>query len=328
MPVVSFFDTKPYDRTYMLAADEGTISWRFHDFRLNAETARLAAGATIACIFVNDRADRATLTVLKEEGVERLVLRSAGFNHVDLEAAKELGIAVTRVPAYSPHAVAEHTVALLLTLNRNIHRAYNRVRDHNFSLHGLVGFDLYEKTAGLIGLGKIGSIVARILHGFGMKVLAYDPITPPTDLPVEVTTLEDLLSRSDVVSLHAPLTPATHHLLNGDTFTQMKRGATIVNTSRGALINTNALLDALRSGRVGGAALDVYEEEEGIFFEDLSDSILEDDALSLLLTQPNVLVTSHQAFLTHEALTQIARTTVDNIRLAQTKEAVEGTRLV
>lgn len=330
MPVVSFFDTKPYDRSFMLAAGDDSIEWRFHEFRLSAETARLAEGSSVVCLFVNDKADRPCLEVLQSIGVKALVLRSAGFNHVDLIAAKELGIAVTRVPAYSPYAVAEHTVALLLTLNRRIHRAYNRVREHNFSLHGLTGFDLHGKTAGIIGTGKIGRLVARILRGFGMRVLASD-LFPAEEWAakenVTYTDLGTLFAESDVISLHSPLTPETHHLLGEEAFGRMKHGAWVLNTSRGRLIDTTALLAALRSGQVGGAALDVYEEEEGIFFEDLSDQPLDDDELNLLLSHPNVLVTSHQAFLTNEALSEIARVTVENIRGVETAAFLEGTRL-
>lgn len=330
MPVVSFFDTKPYDRSFMLAAGDSAIVWRFHEFRLNAETARVAEGASVVCLFVNDKADRPCLEILKSVGVQVLVLRSAGFNHVDLVAAKELGLVVTRVPAYSPYAVAEHTVALLLTLNRRIHRAYNRVREHNFSLHGLTGFDLHGKTAGIVGTGKIGRLVARIFRGFGMKIIATDPFQSPewaATEEVSYTDLDTLLATSDVVSLHSPLTPETNHLLDDRAFARMKHGAWVVNTSRGRLIDTTALLGALRCGQVGGAALDVYEEEEGIFFEDLSDRALDDDELNLLLSHPNVLVTSHQAFLTQEALSEIARVTVENIHAVSSGGFLDGTRL-
>jgi D-lactate dehydrogenase len=330
MPVVSFFDTKPYDRAFMQQAADVSVEWRFHEFRLNAETARVAEGADAVCLFVNDKADRACLEVLKNVGVRAVILRSAGFNHVDLDAARELGLAVTRVPAYSPHAVAEHTVALLLTLNRRIHRAYNRVREHNFALHGLIGFDLHGKTAGVIGTGKIGRLVARILRGFGMEVIGFDPYPDTTWAEkegVRYAHLDEVLASSDVISLHTPLTPETHHLLGEKAFARMKAGVWVVNTSRGRLIDTTALLSALRSGKVGGAALDVYEEEEGIFFEDLSDKPLDDDELNLLLAHPNVLVTSHQAFLTTEALQEIARVTVENIRRSEAGDYLEGTRL-
>jgi D-lactate dehydrogenase len=245
-----------------------------------------------------------------------VALRCAGFNNVDLAAAREAGIAVVRVPAYSPHAVAEHTLALLLALNRKIHRAYNRVREHNFSLGGLVGFDLHGKTAGIVGTGKIGRITAQILRGFGTEVLAYDPY-PSVEWAaahgVRYTDFASLLAGSDIVSLHLPLTPQSRHLLTTATFAQMKPGAYLINTSRGKLVDTTALLEALKTGRLGGVALDVYEEEEGIFFEDHSGEILQDDELSRLLTFPNVLITAHQAFLTQEALSEIARVTTANL---------------
>ncbi|MBE0541846.1 MAG: 2-hydroxyacid dehydrogenase [Verrucomicrobia bacterium] len=326
------FDTKPYDRQYLAAAPGAArISWRFHEFRLSAETAAAANGARAACIFVNDRADRACLEILAALGVKLLALRCAGFNNVDLKAARELGIAVTRVPAYSPHAVAEHAVALLLTLNRKIHRAHNRVRELNFSLGGLVGFDLHGKTAGLIGTGKIGRIAAQILRGFGMEVLAHDPFPAPewaTAHGVRYVELDALLAASDVISLHVPLSPETRELINERTLAQMKPGAYLINTSRGKLIDTTALIAALKSGQLGGVALDVYEEEDGIFFEDHSGGVLQDDELSRLLTFPNVLITAHQAFLTHEALNEIARVTAGNILPLETAEPfIEGTTL-
>jgi D-lactate dehydrogenase len=245
-----------------------------------------------------------------------VALRCAGFNNVDLAAAKSLGLAVTRVPAYSPHAVAEHAVGLLLTLNRKIHRAYNRVREHNFSLNGLVGFDLHGKTVGVIGTGRIGRITAQIFRGFGTEVLAYDPFPAPDWAAAQGVRYVDfaaLLAASDIVSLHLPLTPQTRHLLNTETFARLKPGAFLVNTSRGKLVDTTALIEALKTGRLGGVALDVYEEEEGLFFEDHSGEILQDDELSRLLTFPNVLITAHQAFLTQEALAEIARVTTTNL---------------
>ena len=259
------------------------------------------------------------------------MFRCSCFNHVDLNAAKAVGLAVTRVPAYSPHAVAEHAVALLLTLNRKIHRAYNRVRELNFSLSGLVGFDLHGKTIGIIGSGRIGRATAEIFRGFGCRVLAYDPA--PTDdwaaaHSVDYVPLNELLAHSDVVSLHLPLTPQTHYLVNAATLTRMKQGAYLINTSRGKLVDTTALIQALKSGSVGGVALDVYEEEEGVFFEDLSGEILQDDELSRLLTFPNVLITAHQAFLTHEALDEISRVTTQNLlRLDAGEPFLEGTTL-
>jgi D-lactate dehydrogenase len=326
------FDAKPYDREYLSKAPgAAVVRWRFHEFRLSIETAATAQGAQAVCLFVNDRADREVLNLLEQSGVGMIAMRCAGFNNVDLAAARELGIAVARVPAYSPHAVAEHAVALCLTLNRKIHRAYNRVREHNFSLNGLIGFDLCGKTAGIIGTGRIGKIAAQIFRGFEMTVLAYDPF-PAQEWAdaqgVRYVGLEELLRQSDLISLHLPLSPETHHLLNAARLAMMKPGAMLINTSRGKLIDTPALLDALKSGHLGGVGLDVYEEEEGIFFEDHSDHLLQDDILSRLLTFPNVLVTSHQAFLTREALGEIARVTVENLaRFQRGEDFMAGTSL-
>ncbi len=330
--ICAVFDSKPYDREFLSAAAEGrNIDFRFLDFRMGPQTVSAVAGADAVCLFVNDALDRAGLEVLRDAEVKHVALRSAGFNHVDIEAAREFGIAVTRVPAYSPHAVAEHTVALLLTLNRKIHRAFNRVREQNFSLNGLVGFDLHGKVAGIVGTGKIGRITAEILRGFGCRVLACD-VSPDREWAekagVEYVELERLLEEGDVVSLHVPLFPETFHLLNGETLGRMKPGAYLLNTSRGKLVDTGALIGALKAGRLGGVALDVYEEEEGIFFEDHSGEVLQDDELSRLLTFPNVLITSHQAFFTVEALSEIARVTVENlVRLGGGGDALEGTRL-
>lgn len=326
------FDTKPHDREHLAQAHGAErVAWRFHEFRLSAETAPAAKGAQAVCVFVNDRVDRACLEHLAALGVKLVALRCAGFNNVDLAAAKALGLTVTRVPAYSPHAVAEHAVALLLALNRKIHRAYNRVRELNFSLGGLTGFDLHGKTVGIVGTGKIGRITAQILRGFGMEVLANDPFPEPdwaAPHGIRYTDFDALLAASDVVSLHLPLTPLTRHLLNEQTLVRMKPGVFIVNTSRGKLIDTGALIAALKTGHVGGVALDVYEEEEGIFFEDLSGQVLQDDELARLLTFPNVLITAHQAFLTREALGEIARVTVENILRQETGAPfLEGTTL-
>jgi D-lactate dehydrogenase len=332
MPTVTFFDAKPYDHDYFpaLLAAHG-IEPRLLEFRLTAESVETARGAEAVCLFVNDHGDRAVLSKLAEFGVRHVALRCAGFNNIDLAAAAELGLAVTRVPAYSPHAVAEHTVALLLTLNRKIHRAYNRVREHNFSLAGLVGFDLHGKTVGIVGTGKIGRLTAQIFRGFGTKVLACDVAPDPAwaaQHGVTYVGLDELLPGSDIVSLHTPLTPATNHLINATTLAGMKPGAFLVNTSRGKLVETTALISALKSGHLGGVALDVYEEEEGVFFEDLSGAVLQDDELSRLLTFPNVLITSHQAFLTQEALREITRVTVENLVHGQRGEAfIAGTQL-
>ncbi|MFO0427332.1 MAG: 2-hydroxyacid dehydrogenase [Planctomyces sp.] len=333
MAAVAFYDTKSYDRDYFSrASGADQIAFRFHEFRLTGETVTTAAGADVVCVFVNDQLDAACLKTLSGLGVKLVALRCAGFNNVDLATAKSLGLGVVRVAAYSPHAVAEHTITLLMSLNRRIHKAYNRVREHNFSLAGLVGFDLHGRTVGIVGTGRIGRITAEICRGFGMKVLAYDPF-PQNDWAgqhgIEYVPFRDLLSSSDVVSLHLPLTPESRYLLNAETFAIMKHGAVLLNTSRGKLIDTTALIDALKSGRLGGVALDVYEEEEGLFFEDHSAEVLQDDELSRLLTFPNVLVTAHQAFLTHEALSEIARVTTDNIlRFAAGSQLSEGSVLV
>ncbi len=331
MTTVAVFDTKPYDREHLLREVQDGLTWRFLDCRLNRETAATAKDSQAICAFVNDQLDRPCLEALAAQGVRLAALRCTGFNQVDVAAAKELRIAVTRVPAYSPYAVAEHAVALLQTLNRKIHRAFNRVRDQNFTLTGLVGFDLHGKTAGIIGTGKIGRIVAQILRGFEMQVLAYDPFPNPewaTLHGVEYVDATTLARRSDIISLHVPLTPETRHIIKRETLGLMKPGAILVNVSRGGLIDSKALIQSLKSGRLGGVALDVYEEEEGIFFEDLSGQVLQDDELARLLTFPNVIITAHQAFLTHEALSDIARTTVANLRaLAAGTPFVEGSLL-
>lgn len=326
------FDTKPYDREYLgKVTGAARIAWHFHEFRLSAETASSAKGSQAVCVFVNDQVDRECLKILAAQGVKLIALRCAGFNNVDLAAAKEYGLAVVRVPAYSPHAVAEHTIGLLLTLNRKIHRAYNRVRELNFSLSGLVGFDVFGKTVGIIGTGKIGRITAQIFRGFGAVVVAYDPFASQewaTANGVRYVDLDTLLTASDIISLHVPLLAETRHLINERSLSRMKQGVFIVNTSRGKLIDTAALIAALKTGHVGGVALDVFEEEEGVFFEDLSGHVLMDDALSHLLVFPNVLITAHQAFLTHEALSEIARVTTLNILSQEANEPfLEGTTL-
>jgi D-lactate dehydrogenase len=329
---VAVYDTRPYDREYLTAAAAGKgIRWRFHDFRLSTETAPSARGADAVCVFVNDRVDAACIKQLAKLGVKLIALRCAGHNNVDLIAAKALKLAVTRVPAYSPHAVAEHAVALLMTLLRKIHRANNRVRELNFSLNGLVGSEVHGKVVGVIGTGRIGRIAAQIFRGFDAKVLAHDPFPElkwAKKAGIEYSDLQSLLAACDIVSLHLPLTPETAQLLNGKTIAAMKRGVVIINTSRGKLIDTRALVHALKSGQVGGVALDVYEEEEGIFFEDLSGRVLQDDTLSRLLTFPNVLITSHQGFLTAEGLAEISRVTVENISKLETgKPFFDGTTL-
>lgn len=307
------FDTHRYDRA---AFDEANRAFGhelvYLEPRLNAQTAGLAAGFPVVCSFVNDRIDRSTLMSLRDGGVRLIALRSAGFNHVDLVAAEEHEIAVVRVPEYSPFAVAEHAVALVLALNRKIHRAYARVREGNFSLDGLLGFDLHGKTVGLVGTGRIGRAAANIFLGFGCRVIAYDREPAPI-AGVTYVALDELYAGADIISLHVPLTPATHHMLDEVAFGRMKRGVMIINTGRGALIDSRALIATLKTGHVGAAGLDVYEEEEGVFFEDLSDRVLQDDVLARLLTFGNVIVTAHQGFFTREAIGAIAKITLTSV---------------
>jgi len=313
---VTVFSTKSFDRRFLDAANAGAgHELTYLDVRLSSATASLAAGADAVCAFVNDQVDRATLQVLAGLGVRLVALRSAGFNHVDLAAARDLGITVARVPAYSPYAVAEHTVALMLSLNRHIHRAYNRVREGNFALDGLLGFDMRGRTVGVIGTGTIGIEVARILAGFGCRLLGHDPQRAEafTALGGSYVELPALFAQSDIITLHCPLNPGTRHLIDGAAIAAMKRGVMLVNTSRGAVIDTRAAIAGLKSGAIGHLALDVYEEEGDLFFENLSDQMLQDDVFARLLTFPNVLITGHQAFFTVEALTAIAETTLQNI---------------
>lgn len=315
---VTIFSTKAYDCLFLDEANAAAGTphhLRYLEARLTPESAPLANGAQAVCVFVNDVLDRPVLEVLAAGGTRMAALRSAGFNHVDLAAAGELGVAVGRVPAYSPDAVAEHTVGLILTLNRKIHKAYARVREGNFSLDGLLGFDLKRRTAGIVGAGKIGIAVARILSGFGCRVLVHDPVPPAelTEIGAEAVALDRLLAESDILSLHCPLTPDTHHLIDRDALAGMKHGVMLINTGRGALVDTCALINGLKSGAIGYLGLDVYEEEGDLFFEDLSGQILQDDVFARLLTFPNVLVTGHQAFFTAEAMAAIATTTIDNL---------------
>ncbi len=309
---VAFFDTKPYDKIYFDSLkDEYGIEIEYFESKLTPKTAVMAKGARGVVAFVNDNVGKETISVLKKNGVELIAMRCAGYNNVDLSAAKD-SVAVVRVPEYSPHAIAEHALALLLTLVRKTHKAYIRTRDYNFSLNGFVGFDLHGKTLGVIGTGKIGMAFVEICRGLGMKIIAYDPY--PSKGYIEYVPLEELFERSDVISLHCPLTSETYHIINGYSLKMMKDRVYIINTSRGALIDAEALIDGIRSGKVGGAGLDVYEEENEFFYEDLSESILQDDVLSRLIMMPNVLITSHQAFLTHEALRRIAEITLGNIK--------------
>lgn len=333
MSRLAFYDTKSYDREFFESTltEFPDLKVDFHDFRLSTRTALTANDCFAVCCFVNDQLDRPCLTALHDQGVRLIALRCAGFNNLDLEAARELGLTVVRVPAYSPHAVAEHAVALLLTANRKTHRAYARVRDHNFSLQGLVGFDLHGRTASVIGTGQIGRILAQILRGFGMEVLAYD-ISP--DLPwaenhqITYVSLDEALKRGDVVSLHTPLTPETHHLINARALDLMKSQAVLINTGRGKLIDTHALIQVLKKGKFRAVALDVYEEEEGVFFEDLSGVVLDNDELARLITFPNVLITAHLGFLTQEALAEISRVTTENLtRFLAQQAPLESTQL-
>jgi D-lactate dehydrogenase len=309
---LAFFDTKPYDipgfDRYAIPAG---IEIKYYEANLNIDTVSLAAGFDAVCVFVNDTISAAVVDKLCELGVKTIVLRCAGFNNVDIRACHGK-LRVFRVPAYSPHAVAEHAMALLLTVNRHTNRAYNRTRDFNFSLQGLTGFDLYGKTVGIIGTGKIGRVFADICRGFGMKILAYDKFPNPAS-GLQYVSLEELFEHSDILSLHCPLTEETEHMICAQSLSRMKNGVVIVNTSRGGLVNTEDLLQGIKSGKVGAACLDVYEEEGDVFYEDLSGHILQDDKLVRLIAMPNVIVTSHQAFLTNEALDKIAWTTVNNL---------------
>ncbi|NJS10173.1 MAG: 2-hydroxyacid dehydrogenase [Microcoleus sp. CSU_2_2] len=313
---VAVFSTKSYDRTFLEAANvDRRHDLVFFEPRLNLETSVLTAGFPAACVFVNDQLDGKTLAAIAQNGIRLLALRSAGFNHVDLAAARDLDLTLLRVPAYSPYAVAEHAVAMILSLNRKIHRAYNRVREGNFALDGLLGFDLHGKTVGIVGTGKIGAITAKILHGFGCRLLGYD-VSQNADceaLGMEYVSLQELFGVSDIVSLHCPLMPETYHLINTATVEQMKPGVMLINTSRGQLINTKAVTKGLKSGKIGYLGLDVYEQETDLFFEDLSNQVIQDDVFQRLLTFPNVLITGHQAFFTEEALKNIAETTIANI---------------
>ncbi len=315
---LAVFDTHSYDQQALSAANvRHGHEIVFFEPRLHAATAALAAGFTAVCPFVNCRLDAATLQQLAQGGTRLVALRAAGYNGIDLAAAQAQGITVVRVPAYSPHAVAEHAFALLLTLVRKTHRAYNRVREADFSLDGLVGFDLYGKTLGIVGTGRIGRVAARIASGFGCRVLLCDPQADPAfaqQLDASYCELPQLLAQSDIVSLHLPLTPDSHHLINAESLARCKPGVILVNTSRGGLIDTPALIAALKRGQLGGVALDVYELEEGVFFQDWSGTGLADDQLARLTTFPNVLISSHQGFLTREALANIADTTLENVR--------------
>ncbi len=309
---IAFFDTKAYDiPAFEKYGERAGITFKFFETKLNEDTASLAQGSHGVCVFVNDTVNARVIDLLYEYGVKSIALRCAGYNNVDLSHAFGK-LHVFRVPAYSPYAVAEHAMAMLLTSVRRIHKAFIRTKDFNFSLSGLTGFDLYGKTVGVVGTGKIGRVFTRICRGFGMKVIAFDKF-PDTTSDIDYVPLEDIWEKSDIISFHCPLTEETHHLVDKDTVSRMKKGVILVNTSRGALIDSEALLEGIKARKIGGACLDVYEEESDIFFEDRSGHIMADDTLARLITMPNVLVTSHQAFLTEEALDNIAETTVQNL---------------
>lgn len=313
---VAVFSTKPYDREYLSAANlSHNHDLTFYEPRLTPQTVPLAEGFPAVCAFVNDVLDAQVLLMLSRHDTRLIAMRCAGFNNVDLRSAEQLGVTVARVPAYSPHAVAEHTVAMILALARRLHKAYIRVREGNFALDGLIGFDLHGRTVGIIGTGKIGTVVAQIMKGFGCQILAYDIAESPEVLALggRYVSTEELFASSDIVTLHCPLVPATHHIINEETIARMKRGAILINTGRGALVDTKAAIRGLKSGKIGSLGLDVYEEEADIFFEDLSDRVIQDDVLSRMLTFPNVLITGHQAFFTDNAMRAIAEETLANI---------------
>jgi D-lactate dehydrogenase len=324
---VAIFSTKSYDRQFFTAANsQHQHQLTFLEPKLDRHTAILAKDATAVCIFVNDEIDRDTLKALASESISLIALRSAGYNNVDVEAAKNLGIKLVRVPAYSPYAVAEHTVGLILTLNRKLHRAYNRVREGNFLLEGLLGFDLHGRTIGIIGTGKIGTVAAQIMMGFGCKVIAYDPFPNPQCevIGVQYMELSQLFSQSDIITLHCPLTPENHHLINKEAIAQMKPHVMLINTSRGRLIDTNAIITALKSSQIGALGLDVYEQESALFFEDRSNRIMQDDTFARLMTFPNVIITGHQAFFTEDAMRAISEVTLANITQIEREQPCEN----
>lgn len=310
---IAMFSSKPYEERYFRRLANNRHQFSYLQPRLTHETAMLANGFDAICCFVNDKVDIPVISTLQQSGVSLIALRCAGFNNIDISAAKNAGISVCRVPEYSPHAVAEHTVALILSLNRHVHRAYNRVRENDYSLDGLLGFDLYGKTVGVIGAGRIGSAFIRIMIGFGCHVQVFDPAVSSLPRGSEAVNLETLLRTSDIISLHCPLTPDTWHLINTESLALTRRGIMLINTSRGGLVDTPAVIDALKTGHIGYLGLDVYEEEADLFFEDLSNMPIQDDVFARLLTFPNVIITGHQAFFTHEALSSIAEVTLANI---------------
>ncbi len=323
----AIFSTKSYDRAYFNKCNiDPKHTLTFFEESLNSNTAELTKGYEAVCVFVNDQLDKQVISKLAENGIKLIALRCAGFNNVDLNAAFEKNIKIVRVPAYSPQAVAEHTVALILTLNRKTHKAYNRVREGNFSVEKLTGFNLYNKTVGVIGTGKIGIAFCEIMLGFGCKILAHDMNESDTlkEKGIHYTTFDEILHNADIISLHCPLTPQTNHLMNKEAFSRMKKGVMLINTGRGALIQTTAAIDALKNEQLGYLGMDVYEQEEKLFFRDLSEKIIQDEILLRLIGFPNVLITAHQGFLTKEALEQIATTTLKNISDFEHGESLEN----
>ena len=323
---ITFFSTQPYDKTFFNKYNDFGFELDFFEMQLNLQTVNLIQDCSVVCIFVNDVVDATVIEKLAENGVKIIAMRCAGFNNVDLDSAKKHGIRVCRVPAYSPEAVAEHAMAMILTLNRKTHKAYSRVREQNFSLNGLLGFDLHGKTIGIVGTGNIGKAFSKIAKGFGCKVLAYDVVVNP-EMEVDgvrFVSLENIFKDSDIISFHCPLNDKTLHIINENSLAQMKENVMIINTSRGGLINTQDIITALKNGKVGYLGIDVYEQEEKLFFRDLSDNIIQDDDIQRLMSFPNVLVTAHQAFFTNEALTQIAMVTFNNIKSLLMENDIEN----
>jgi len=322
---IAFFSTQLYDKKFF---DEHNAAFGFtldyYETSLNEKTINLLQDVNAVCVFVNDQVNRSVIEQLAKRGIKIIALRCAGFNNVDIQAAVDNNIRVVRVPTYSPHAVAEHAVAMIMTLNRKTHKAYNRVREQNFSLNGLLGFDLFGKTVGVIGTGNIGQVFCSIMHGFGMKVLAYDvrPNDALIKIGVQYVSLKEIFEQSDIISLHCPLNEQTRYLINDHSIHHMKKGVMLINTSRGGLIDTKTVIDGLKSGIIGSLGIDVYEQEEKLFFRDLSENIIEDDVISRLGSFPNVLITAHQGFFTYEALTQIAETTLSNLKAFEKGEAL------
>lgn len=319
---VAVFSNKSYDQSHLEAFNNAQHQLTFYSARLTALTASLSKGCEAVCCFVNDQLDEACINILAENGIKYIVMRCAGYNNVDLNACSHHKIKVCRVPEYSPYAVAEHAVALIMDLNRNIHRAYSRVREHYYLLEGLLGFDMHNKVVGVVGTGKIGLCFIKIMQGFGCNVIAYDPYKnmDVENLGVEYTSLDDLFARSNIISLHCPLTPKTHHIINAESIKNMKNNVMIINTSRGGLVDTPAVINGLKSEKIGYLGLDVYEEESDLFFEDFSNTVLQDDVFARLLTFPNVVITGHQAFFTKEALDAIAQVTINNLTALEREE--------